>query len=146
MVRDKVMPLFLSMMRLRSAGKLSYLAWFIAKTNPAVNKEGRLASTSVWNLLTSCNLKEGIISQAVKKPSTVPLVMASATAGMGMPTGVAPKRASNLLDWRLAARIFKPLKSSMARTGLLEVLIKPSSCTQVAKILVPGNSLVAYLL
>ncbi len=145
MVRDMAAPLCLSMMLFKSAGKLSYLAWFMAITKPAVNMEGRLASISVWNLLTSCNLKDGMISHAVKKPSMVPLVIASATGGMGMPTGVAPNLANSLVDWRLAARIFKPRKSSMVLMDLLEVLTKPSSCTQVAKTLEPVNSLAPYL-
>ena len=67
----------------------------------------------------------------------MPLVIASATPVMGMPTGVAPSAASSLFDWRLAARIFRPLKSARDCTGFFEVLTKPSSCTQVAMIFIP---------
>ena len=42
-------------------------------------------------------------SHGNKKPSMVPLDNASATAGTGMPTGVAPSLANNLLVKRVGA-------------------------------------------
>ncbi len=82
---------------------------------------GRDGSVSLWNFTISCSFTDGITSHGSRKPSIVPLLTASATAGSGMPTGVAPRDASSLLVWRVGARIFRPLKSAIVFTGLSRV-------------------------
>ena len=74
-------------------------------------------SVSAWNRTISCTLTEGTTSQGMTAPSITPLLKASASAGTGMDTGVAPKAASIRLVMRVGARTFMPRKSSSVRMG-----------------------------
>ena len=78
-------------------------------------------SNSAWNLVNSCTLTEGTTSHGTTQPLMVPLDSASGIAGKGIPTGMAPKLASNLVTGREGPRIFMPLRSSTVLTGLSAV-------------------------
>jgi hypothetical protein len=67
-----------------------------------------------------------MISQGSRKPSIVPLLMASGTAGTGMPTGLAPSAARSVLVWRGGARLFRPGKSARGFTCVSRVCTKPT--------------------
>ena len=74
----------------------------------------------------------------------MPLLSASPTCGTGMPTGVAPSAARNLLVMRVGARSFRPFRSPMVRTGLLVMWNTPSPCTWKASGLTSLNSARLY--
>ena len=58
------------------------------------------------------DLKDGIISQGTTMPSITPFDNAPATAGTGIPTGVAPKPSNILVITLVGPRIFIPFKSA----------------------------------
>ena len=68
--------------------------------------------TVVCAFVSSCSLKDGIISQGTTIPSITPLDNAPATAGTGIPTGVAPKPSNILVITLVGPRIFIPFKSA----------------------------------
>ncbi len=76
------------------------------------------AGASRWLLAISCSLAAGTPSHGTIAPSITPLDIDSGTEGSGICTGVAPSAASMREFRRVAARIFRPFRSSSVRTPL----------------------------
>ena len=112
------MPLLLSITFFRSAGRLSYLAWFITKAKIELANLGCAGGHVQVALGDFLQLGRGTPSHGTMAPSITPLAIASGTAGSGICTGVAPSAASIREFRRVAERIFRPLRSSIVFDAL----------------------------